>query len=127
MLCREIKFYPCSFIYSAFFFNGLFPCHFSFGLGLLARCPCSILLLVVSDSARFASNNTCNPRLASRSATWRATDHDGDGDGEDFSYQLVTLTCPITLVVCADDEIDEETKEKSQDALLAFGHVLRKS
>lgn len=77
------------------FFNGLFPCHFSFGLGLLARCPCSILLLVVSDSARFASNNTCNPRLASRSATWRATDHDGDGDGEDFSYQLVTLTCPI--------------------------------
>ncbi|KAL7948650.1 hypothetical protein V8C42DRAFT_256427 [Trichoderma barbatum] len=60
MLCPELNFYPCSsFILRAFLM--FIPMPF---LLLALVCPPDVsvaLLLVVSDSARFASNKTCNP------------------------------------------------------------------
>ncbi|KAL7910395.1 hypothetical protein GGI35DRAFT_363717 [Trichoderma velutinum] len=106
------------------FFNRLFPCHFSFGLGLLARCPCSICCLsfpiVPGSRVTIPVTPVGFPLcyVASNRPRWRWRGLQLPARNSHLSH---------TLVVCADDEIDEEIKEKSQDALLAFGHVLRKS
>lgn len=88
-------------------------------------------LLVVSDSARFASNNTCNPMPIPRLAPALLRGEHQTTMGKGFSYQAswsMPQLSPVSYTsLSADDEINGEAKEKSQDESLVLGHVRRPS